>query len=82
METEDARKKKFADEELISFLENFQSIAAAYAKNYEVFSLEEKGMDAALKRVKGPSGNLRAPALRLGDTLIVGFNEKMYDQFF
>jgi len=26
----------------------------------------------------GPTGNLRAPALRLGRTLIVGFDEPMY----
>lgn len=39
-------------------------------------------MDATLKRIKGPSGNLRAPALSLGNTLVVGFNEKMFDTFF
>lgn len=54
----------------------------ARTKNYEVFSSGEKDMEVVLKRVKGPSGNLRAPALNLGKTLIVGFNEKMYDQFF
>ena len=27
----------------------------------------------------GPSGNLRAPTLRVGTTLVVGFNDEMYD---
>jgi len=30
----------------------------------------------------GPSGNLRAPALRKGRTLIVGFEEGMYREVF
>lgn len=30
----------------------------------------------------GRTGNLRAPALRRGRTLMVGFNDEMYKQFF
>jgi arsenate reductase-like glutaredoxin family protein len=30
----------------------------------------------------GPSGNLRAPAIRKGRTLIVGFEEGMYKEVF
>jgi hypothetical protein len=30
--------------------------------------------------VLGPTGNLRAPALRTGKTLLVGFNEEAYRQ--
>ncbi len=26
----------------------------------------------------GPTGNLRAPAMRVGKTLLVGFNEEVY----
>jgi hypothetical protein len=28
--------------------------------------------------VVGPTGNLRAPAFKVGDTLVVGFHEEMY----
>jgi arsenate reductase-like glutaredoxin family protein len=28
----------------------------------------------------GPSGNLKAPTIRLGDTLLVGFSEEAYRQ--
>jgi hypothetical protein len=28
----------------------------------------------------GPTGNLRAPTLRFGKTLIVGFNEETYNK--
>jgi arsenate reductase-like glutaredoxin family protein len=30
----------------------------------------------------GPTGNLRAPAIRKGKKLIVGFNEEAYSEFF
>jgi hypothetical protein len=30
----------------------------------------------------GPSGNLRAPTLKMGGTLIVGFNPDLYGQEF
>ena len=34
-----------------------------------------------LKLVLGPTGNLRAPTLRVGKALVVGFNEEMYNAF-
>ena len=30
----------------------------------------------------GPTGNLRAPCLRVGKTVIVGFNEELYSEIF
>jgi len=34
--------------------------------------------DTLLKHLIGPTGNLRAPTVRVGDTLAVGFNEEAY----
>ena len=30
----------------------------------------------------GPTGNLRAPTIRRGKTVIVGFNEELFEQVF
>jgi hypothetical protein len=38
--------------------------------------------EALRKLLVGPSGNLRAPTLRLGKTLVVGFNREMYEEVF
>ena len=38
--------------------------------------------DELLKLVLGPTGNLRAPTLRVGKKLVVGFNEEMYEAVF
>ncbi len=35
-----------------------------------------------LKDVIGPSGNLRAPAWRIGTEFIVGFNPELYEEMF
>jgi arsenate reductase-like glutaredoxin family protein len=38
--------------------------------------------DALGKLLLGPTGNLRAPTLKTGKTVIVGFNEEMYQEVF
>lgn len=38
--------------------------------------------DVLLAQILGPTGNLRAPTLRKGRTLLVGFNDQAYRQFF
>ena len=41
----------------------------------------EKPSDAELEAlVIGPTGNLRAPAIRSGDTLVIGFSEEGLDE--
>lgn len=42
-----------------------------------------KAVDAeAVKAMLGPTGNLRAPTLRVGKTLLVGFNDEVYSGLF
>ena len=36
--------------------------------------------EALLSHVLGPTGNLRAPTIRRGKTVLVGFNEEEYQQ--
>jgi len=37
--------------------------------------------DTLVAHLLGPTGNLRAPTARVGDTLLVGFSEEMYQRF-
>lgn len=43
---------------------------------------EQPGEEALRALLIGPSGNLRAPTLRKGKTLIVGFDEELYAKMF
>ncbi len=45
------------------------------------FKKEKPSREALLAVLKGPSGNLRAPTLRVGRTLLVGFDETTYRRF-
>jgi hypothetical protein len=36
--------------------------------------------DTLAAHLLGPTGNLKAPTLKVGDTLLVGFNEEAYRQ--
>ena len=47
------------------------------------FDLKNDPPDEAtlLAHLLGPTGNLRAPTIRKGKTLLVGFNEQVYQQF-
>ena len=43
---------------------------------------DDVSTDELKKLVLGPTGNLRAPTLRRGKTLVVGFNEETYQKLF
>ena len=38
--------------------------------------------DGVAAAILGPTGNLRAPAIRMGKTLVVGFEAEMYGSLF
>lgn len=45
-------------------------------------SKDLKESEEERKGMFGPTGNLRAPTLRLGKTLVVGYSAPMYDEVF
>ena len=42
------------------------------------FAPDESNREEILKAAMGRSGNLRAPAVKKGDTFFIGFNEDIY----
>lgn len=41
--------------------------------------MDQPSNEAIAELIVGPSGNLRAPTLEIGDELIVGFNNELYE---
>ena len=78
----DARKEKKDPDAAWQILGNAESITAAKGKKIQVFNPGTDGKADILKAVMGPSGNLRAPTLQIGDQFIVGFNADLYDERF
>ncbi len=63
-------------------MKELREVYVAKGKKVVHFDLKkDKPSDDELARVLlGPTGNLRAPALRIGKTLVVGFNKDTYEE--
>ena len=55
-----------------------KQVIVAKGKLVRRFTPAGKAPDEIVAAVLGPTGNLRAPALVVGDTLLVGWNEEVY----
>ena len=79
-ETVDAAKMRIGPDEALALLEGLDTLIAMRGKKVETFDLKKNRPDdaALLAKLIGPSGNLRAPTIRIGRTMLVGFNEEAY----
>ncbi len=59
-----------------------KTVHTAKGKKFESRSPTEENKEKILKAALGPSGTLRAPTLRFGDDIFVGFHTDLYDRFF
>ena len=57
-------------------------LIVAKGKKVAEFEVGEQTSAAAIDAMLGPTGNLRAPTVRAGTTLVVGFNEEHYSEVF
>ena len=77
----DARKASLAEEEAWQGLAAAREIIVAKGKKRLVFDPRRDSRETILKETLGRSGTLRAPTLRIGDRLLVGYNDELYAQF-
>ena len=80
----DARKSTLEEKEAFELLRGADEIYAARGKRVVHVDLkkEKPGREMLAALLLGPTGNLRAPTLRQGRTLIVGFDEATYRELF
>ena len=74
----DARKEALAGDDAWRLLAAAGQVLVAKGKAYQVFDPRTDGKEALLAQALGRTGNLRAPTLRIGDQLWVGFSEGLY----
>ncbi len=77
-EQADARKQPLAGEEAWQFLASAGEILVAKGKKVQVFNPQKDDKATILAATLGRTGNLRAPTLRKGTRLLVGFSEALY----
>ena len=76
----DAKKATITRRQALEVLEGVDELYATKGKKVIHVDLEREKPDRATLEglLIGPSGNLRAPTLRRGRTLLVGFDEATY----
>jgi hypothetical protein len=79
-DTSDARKERKGAEEALALARSAATVVVARGKQCLTFDMRRDPPDDAtlLSHLLGPTGNLRAPTLRRGTTLVVGFSEDAY----
>ena len=77
-ESVDARKLKIENEEAWELLKEASEIVVGRGKKYLNFKPTAENKSDILSNCLGRTGNLRAPALKVGKRFIIGFNEDMY----
>jgi arsenate reductase-like glutaredoxin family protein len=76
----DATKDRQDRAAALKLAKSVDKIVVAKGKKIATFNMKKDAPDDAtlLGQLLGPTGNLRAPAARVGRTLFVGFNEEAY----
>lgn len=77
-----AAKAKLGKQDALDLIAGASQLYAAKRGKLEHFNLKKETPDdaAIANLVLGPTGNLRAPTLRVGKTLLVGFSEEAYQK--
>ena len=80
--TGDAKKKTVPGKDAFAVLDGIDHLYASKGKKLVHFDLkkDQPSREEIAAVLIGPSGNLRAPTVRKGRVLLVGFNEEIYQR--
>jgi hypothetical protein len=76
----DASKDRRGREEALKLARSAATVIVARGKKVVIFDMQQSPPDddTLAAYILGPTGNLKAPTLRIGDSLLVGFGEEAY----
>jgi len=70
--------KKLQSADAKRLLKDASSLVAMKGKKVTEIDVKSASNKDAVAAMLGPTGNLRAPTIKVGKTLLVGFNEEIY----
>jgi arsenate reductase-like glutaredoxin family protein len=85
VETVDAKKHRIGPAEALRLLKGIRNLVViGRNKRVVTHDLDKARPDDEVlaSLMIGPSGNLRAPTVRIGETLIIGYDEETYRKLF
>ena len=74
--------KKLQREDALALLSKASNMIVAKGKKVASFKGGKAAPDEAVDAMLGATGNLRAPTMVVGKTLLVGFNEEVFTETF
>jgi hypothetical protein len=74
-----AKQEVYNGEDAWKVVAGVKRIVVASGKKTLEYDPATSDKDELLKKITGRTGNLRAPALRIGDVYYIGFNVEMYE---
>lgn len=80
----DASKEKLGRDQAIALMRTASTVVVGKGKNTITFDMKKSPPDddTLAAAILGPTGNLKAPTLRVGGTFLVGFGEAAYQHVF
>ena len=72
--------RKLRAEDARGMLDAAGRLIAMKGKKVNEFDVKAGASDEAVAAMLGPTGNLRAPTLRRGKTVVVGFNDEVFSK--
>ncbi|PIE73278.1 MAG: hypothetical protein CSA20_04130 [Deltaproteobacteria bacterium] len=77
----DAKKETKKSGEAWELVSGADTVFVASGQKVLQFKPAEADREELLKKITGRTGNLKAPALQVGDVFYIGFNQDMYSNF-
>ena len=74
--------RKLQRDDALALLKKAKQMTVAKGKKVSEFKGGRSANDEAVDAMLGSTGNLRAPTIVLGDTLLVGFNQEVFEEAF
>ena len=74
--------RKLQDADARALLQDAATLIVSKGRQVRRFAVGGSTPADAVAAMLGPTGNLRAPAIRAGTTLLVGFNETVFAEVF
>lgn len=70
---------KLGEKDAREIAKSSSKVLVAKGKKLDVFVMKDAKMAEVVEKMLGPTGNLRAPTLRVGKVTVVGFSDEVYE---
>lgn len=82
VEEEIPASRKWQADDATEKLKGMKKLIAMKGKKVTELNPAKDSVDDCVAAMLGPTGNMRAPTIQVGKTLLVGFNDEVFSEIF